>query len=172
MNTSSSHRDDDINEAPDDVESSQASDQEDQDTSTPDESSSPSHTPRDDFNKRALLSDLHKVRSERKSLRSQVEELQAQVSDKEQITEMRDTLQARYDRLESFLLAFGGDISAALDSRSFTKDLFESDKDVAELVDQWHKAHPSHTSSALGANSSGGNDLPSLNDLLRAAQNA
>lgn len=84
--------------------------------------------------------------------------------------EALDTLQARYDRLEAFLQAAGGDISKALDSRSFTRDLFESDKDIATLVKDWNKAHPSTTSTALGAAAAQQQgSKPSQNDLLRAA---
>ena len=85
------------------------------------------------------------------------------------IKEERDTLQSRYDRLEQFLLASGGALSKALDSRSFTKDLFESDKDISELVENWHKSNPSATGSALSGNSQDANS-PSFNDLLRAAR--
>ncbi|WIC89563.1 scaffolding protein [Microbacterium phage GardenB] len=80
-------------------------------------------------------------------------------------------LQTRYDRLEAFLLAAGGPLSKALDSRTFTKDLFESDKDVAELVTQWHKDNPSATAAALGGGSVEGQGKPKHdpNDLIRAA---
>lgn len=84
--------------------------------------------------------------------------------------EALDTLQSRYDRLEAFLQAAGGDISKALDSRSFTRDLFESDKDIADLVKDWNKKHPSTTSTALSAAAAQQQgSKPSQNELLRAA---
>lgn len=63
--------------------------------------------------------------------------------------EALQTLQTRYDRLEAFTQAVG--LGKALDSRTFTKDLFETDKDIATLVKDWNKAHPSATSDALGS---------------------
>ena len=83
------------------------------------------------------------------------------------------TLQTRYDRLEAFLTAAGGDLGRALDSRTFTRDLFETDKDIAALVKDWHKAHPSATSQALGgAGSTGpGSGKTDPNELIRAAWN-
>jgi hypothetical protein len=85
-------------------------------------------------------------------------------------TEAMETLQTRYDRLEAFLQAAGGPLSKALDSRTFTRDLFETDKDIEELVKAFHKANPSATSTALGSGSAapaGGKVDP--NTLLRAA---
>lgn len=84
--------------------------------------------------------------------------------------EALETLQTRYDRLEEFLQEVGGPLSKALDSRTFTRDLFETDKDIAELVKAWHKANPSATSQALGsaaASPAAGKVNP--NDLIRAA---
>lgn len=83
-----------------------------------------------------------------------------------------DTLQTRYDRLEAFLVAAGGPIGKALDSRTFTRDLFETDKDIDDLVRDWHKANPSATSQALGS----GGAAPAegkvdANKLIRAAYN-
>lgn len=83
--------------------------------------------------------------------------------------EAMETLQTRYDRLEEFVLAVG--LGKALDSRTFTKALFESDTDVAQLVKDWHKANPSATSQALGSTAGGqqaeGKRDP--NELLRIA---
>lgn len=96
-------------------------------------------------------------------------QLQAEL-DKRPTTEAVETLQKRYDRLEAFLLGAGGDLAKALDSRTFTRDLFESDKDVETLVKDWNKAHPSATSQALGgAPAPGGAPKSNMNDLLRAA---
>jgi hypothetical protein len=81
-----------------------------------------------------------------------------------------DTLQTRYDRLEAFLIAAGGDLSTALDSRTFTRELFETDTDIAQIVKDWHKAHPSATSKALGSGGAEPADKkPDMNELLRAA---
>lgn len=80
------------------------------------------------------------------------------------------TLQTRYDRLESFLQAAGGDLSKALDSRTFTRDLFETDKSIEDLVKGWHKANPTATTTALTSTSAQpASGKPSMNDLLRAA---
>lgn len=84
--------------------------------------------------------------------------------------EALDTLQTRYDRLEAFLTAAGGPIGKALDSRTFTRDLFESDKDITALVKDWHKANPTTTSQALSSAAGGeGSDKKSPNELLRIA---
>lgn len=84
--------------------------------------------------------------------------------------EALDTLQTRYDRLEGFLQAVGGPLSKALDSRSFTRDLFESDKDIQELVREWNTANPSATSAALSSGGGQTNDgKPNMNDILRSA---
>lgn len=82
--------------------------------------------------------------------------------------EALQTLQTRFDRLEAFAQAVG--IGKALDSRSFTRDLFESDKDIATLVKDWNRANPSPTAQALGGGA--GQSAPGKNDpneLLRAA---
>lgn len=84
--------------------------------------------------------------------------------------EALDTLQTRYDRLEAFATAVG--LGKALDSRTFTRDLFESDKDVADLVKDWNRDHPTATSTALGGTtttSAEGKQDP--NKLIRAAWN-
>ena len=84
-------------------------------------------------------------------------------------TEAMETLQTRYDRLEAFTQAVG--LGKALDSRTFTKDLFESDKDIATLVKEWNRANPTATSQALGAGGAApAGDTPSMNDILRAAR--
>jgi hypothetical protein len=81
-----------------------------------------------------------------------------------------DTLQKRYDRLEAFLQGAGGDLAKALDSRTFTRQLFETEDDVADIVKNWHKNHPSATAQALGgAAAKPGDKKPVQNDLLRAA---
>lgn len=85
-------------------------------------------------------------------------------------SEALETLQTRYDRLEGFLLAAGGPLAKALDSRTFSKDLFETDKDIATLVTEFNRANPSATSTALGSGAAApaaGKMNP--NDLLRIA---
>lgn len=84
--------------------------------------------------------------------------------------EALDTLQTRYDRLEEFLGAVGGPLSKALDSRTFTRDLFETDKNIADLVKDFAKANPTATSTALGsASAEPGKGKQDPNALLRAA---
>ncbi|AXQ52871.1 scaffolding protein [Microbacterium phage Neferthena] len=83
--------------------------------------------------------------------------------------EALDTLQTRYDRLEAFAQAVG--LGKALDSRTFTRDLFESDKDIKTLVQDWNKANPSATSQALSGKAGGaqGQGKVDPNELIRAA---
>ncbi|QKN87768.1 scaffolding protein [Microbacterium phage Nebulous] len=82
--------------------------------------------------------------------------------------EALDTLQKRNDRLEEFVIAVG--LGRALDSRTFTRDLFESDKPVDQLVKDWNKANPSATSQALGGKAGEqSSDKANPNDLIRAA---
>lgn len=121
------------------------------------------------FNKEALLSDLHKERTAKKELRSQVETLQTELESSKSAASQLEGVQAKYDRLEAFLLAAGGPLSKALDSRSFTKDLFESDKDIEELVSTWHKENPSQTSVALGSGAGNVEKSADINALLRSA---
>lgn len=78
-----------------------------------------------------------------------------------------ETLQTRYDRLEAFAQAVG--LGKALDSRTFTRDLFESDKDIKTLVAEWNKSNPSTTSTALGAGAGVTKDKVDPNELLRIA---
>lgn len=81
------------------------------------------------------------------------------------------TLQTRYDRLEAFLQGAGGDLGSALDSRTFTRQLFETDDKIEDIVKAWNKAHPSATSQALAsaAAAPGGNGKVDPNALIRAA---
>lgn len=88
--------------------------------------------------------------------------------DKRPTQEALDTLQTRYDRLEAFAQAVG--IGKALDSRTFTRDLFETDKDIADLVKEWNRANPSATSTALGSKAAAPADKKAdPNALIRAA---
>lgn len=92
------------------------------------------------------------------------EELQARPTQ-----ESVETLQTRYDRLEAFAQAVG--LGRALDSRQFTRDLFESDKDIKDLVKEWNQANPSATAAALSATAGGNNGTkkPDANELIRIA---
>lgn len=119
-----------------------------------------------------LVKTLATQKEELKQLRpsaTKAAELETKVTELTTKAEMADTVQAKYDRLESFLSAIGGPISKALDSKSFTTALFESDTDVAELVTKWHKDNPSATSSALQSGSGQTVSAKDMNALLRQA---
>ncbi|QOP65204.1 scaffolding protein [Microbacterium phage Zayuliv] len=96
----------------------------------------------------SLTSELTEARSQSSKATQLEEEL-----GKRPTTEAMETLQTRYDRLEEFVLAVG--LGKALDSRTFTKDLFETDKDITVLVRDWNKANPSATSTALASTAGG-----------------
>lgn len=84
-------------------------------------------------------------------------------------TEAVATLQNRTHRLEAFLQAVGGPLAKALDSKSFTTALFETDKDIKDIVKEFNAANPTATSTALGAAAAApAKTGPSINDLLRA----
>lgn len=121
------------------------------------------------FNKEALLADLHTERDKRRSLQSQVDSLTTELTEAKAGTEQHQAIQAKYSRLEQFLVAVGGPLSKALDSKSFTHQLFETDTDIKELVADWHKANPTATSGALGGSAAGSQGSVDLNSLLRAA---
>lgn len=93
--------------------------------------------------------------------------------DKRPTPEALTQLQTRYDRLEAFLQQAGGDLGRALDSRTFTRQLFESEDKVEDIVKAWNKAHPSATTQALGGTggSTGGTGKVDPNELIRAAWN-
>lgn len=107
--------------------------------------------------------------AEARAKSAKVSELEEELG-KRPTSEAIETLQTRYDRLEGFLQAVGGPLGKALDSRSFTRDLFETDKDIADLVKSWNQANPSATSTALGsASASPAPGKVDPNVLLRAA---
>lgn len=116
---------------------------------------------------KAKLASVRQELTEARAQAANVTKLQEEL-DKRPTTEALETLQTRYDRLEEFVLAVG--LGKALDSRTFTKQLFESDADVAQLVKDWHKSNPTATSTALGG-SAGGQGTPkhNANELLRIA---
>lgn len=116
---------------------------------------------------KAKLSTANTELAEARSQSAKATQLQEEL-DKRPTTEALTTLQTRYDRLEAFTQAIG--LGKALDSRTFTRDLFETDKPVADLVKEWNKANPTATSRALGSGAGDeGSSKPSINDLLRAA---
>lgn len=118
----------------------------------------------------ALLKDLVKERKSRQALQAKLAELESSQSDLAKQAEALTALQTKYDRLEAFLTAMGGEVSELLDSRKFSASLFDSDTKIEDLVAEWRKAHPSTATKALGAGSaSAEDDKPSMNDLLRAA---
>ncbi len=84
-------------------------------------------------------------------------------------TEALETLQTRYDRLEAFLSKAGGPLAKALDSRTFTQKLFETEDDIDGIVKDWHAANPSETSVALSSQGGTGKQKVSFNEIVRAA---
>lgn len=121
-----------------------------------------------DASKESLLSDLHKERNQRKTLSAQVEQLKAQIAQSTQATEQLTAVQRKYDRLEAFATAIG--LGKALDSKSFTTALFETDEDISEIVKKWNQENPSATSVALGSESAVTADgKTDMNKLIRAA---
>ena len=148
--------------------SGQSTDTDQSQDTTPDPASKPDD--KKDPAKAALLADLHKERKSLKTANTELTTLRTQVAELSPVKDTLDAVQSRYDRLEEFLQAAGGPLSKALDSRTFTKDLFESDKDIQDIVKAWHKANPSATSSALGSGPAApAAKGPNMNDLIRSA---
>lgn len=119
-----------------------------------------------------LVKTLATQKDELKQLRAagtKVTELETQVAELTTKAEAANAIQAKYDRLEAFLTSLGGPVSKALDSRSFSKALFESDTDIKDLVVQWHKDNPSATSSALQSGAGDTGSTKDMNALLRSA---
>lgn len=119
-----------------------------------------------------LVKTLATQKEELKQLRpagAKVAELETKITELTAQAETATAIQAKYDRLESFLSAVGGPLSKALDSKSFTTALFESDTDVAELVTKWHKDNPSATSAALNSGAGSSSSKVDINALLRQA---
>ena len=123
-----------------------------------------------DPQKASILADLHKERKERQTAQGKVTELETKVSELQTKADTVDAIQGKFDRLEAFLQAIPGPLGKALDSRSFTEALFETDKDIDEIVANWNRANPTATSTALGSGAaSPAPKGPSMNDLLRSA---
>jgi len=149
-------------------EESEGQSQDDTSTSTDDKAEKPKPDPA----KQSLLADLNKERKDLKAARTKVTELEATVAELTPKAETVDAIQAKYDRLEAFIQGAGGELGKALDSRTFTRDLFESDKDIKDIVKDWRQANPTATSAALGAGAADpAGKGPGMNDILRAAVN-
>lgn len=119
-----------------------------------------------------LVKTLATQKEELKQLRPagvRVTELEAQVAELTAKVGTVDAVQAKYDRLEAFLTGLGGPIGKALDSKSFSTALFETDADIKDLVTQWHKDNPSATSSALNSGAGKNTTQTDMSTLLRAA---
>ena len=119
-----------------------------------------------------LVKTLATQKEELKQLRpagAKVTELEAKVTELTAKAESATAVQAKYDRLEAFLTGLGGPISKALDSKSFSTSLFETDTDIKDLVAQWHKDNPSATSSALTSGPGSETSTKDMNALLRSA---
>ena len=118
---------------------------------------------------KAYTSTQDQLKQLKSTHQTKVQELETQVNELTTKATDTDKLQARYDRLEAFLTSLGGPLSKALDSKSFSKALFESDTDIKDLVAQWHKDNPSATSSALNSGTGTGATTQDMNELLRKA---
>lgn len=118
---------------------------------------------------KAYTSSQEQLRQLKGTHQTKVQELETQVTELTAKAASAETVQAKYDRLESFLTSLGGPISKALDSKSFSTALFESDTDIKELVAQWHKDNPSATSAALNSSSGPEKSTKDMNALLRSA---
>lgn len=115
------------------------------------------------------IASLNTELSEARAKSAKVTQLEEDLG-KRPTQEALDTLQNRSDRLEAFLQAVGGPLGKALDSRTFTRDLFETDKDIDQLVKDWNKANPTATSSALASGAAApAEGKVDANTLIRAA---
>ena len=122
--------------------------------------------------KASLLKDLAGERSKRKALQARVDKLTAEATSSAELQTTNDALQRRVDRLEAVVLASDGvNLSKALDSRSFTTGLFETDTPVDKLLADWRKANPSAINQALGRQDDNppADPKPSPGELIRAA---
>ena len=118
---------------------------------------------------KAYTSSQEQLKQLKGTHQSRVQELEGQVTDLTAKATSAETVQAKYDRLEAFLSNLGGPLSKALDSKSFSTALFESDTDITELVAQWHKNNPSATSSALNSGGGPTSTASDMNTLFRTA---
>ena len=119
---------------------------------------------------KSSLADLNKERKDNQTSKASLTELTAEVEKLRPVQETLDAVQTRYDRLEEFLQAVGGPLGKALDSKTFTAALFDSDQDIQDILKKWNAANPSATSSALGSSGAAPErKAPSMNELLRSA---
>ena len=132
------------------------------------EKSEPEPTPVD-HNKKALLADLYKERTARKELQSQLSDVTKQLEELTGASEELEALTKKYQRLEQFILGSNTDIGKALDSRTLTQRLFESDDEIDSILQDWHKDNPTTTSRALTGSNDSSPSAPSVGDLLRVA---
>lgn len=123
-----------------------------------------------DHNKRALLADLYKERSARKSLSSQVKELTQRLEELDPLQTELDQIKSRYARLEEFILNSDSSLARALDSRKVTSRLYETDDSIDDILSDWNKSNPTHTSRVLtGSSSQQSSSKPDISELLRIA---
>lgn len=142
--------------------------QEEQEQGT--EGEKPDEKPKPDPRLKTLRADLNKKATELVTTSQERDALKTEVEKLRPVQETLDAVQSRYDRLEAFLTQAGGPLARALDSRTFTQALFESDKDIADIVKEWHRANPTATTTALSS-AAGGDRQGKLspNELLRIA---
>jgi riboflavin biosynthesis pyrimidine reductase len=126
-----------------------------------------------------LVTTLASQKTEIATLKTELTDLRAKAGKASQLEtdlaarptqESFDALTTRNERLEAFLQAIGGPISKALDSKTFTTQLFETDSDIKTIVKEFLANNPTATQAALGAGAAapaGGKIDP--NALLRAA---
>ncbi|QBZ73199.1 scaffolding protein [Microbacterium phage Theresita] len=144
-------------------------DQSQQGTSQED-SNAPKDNDQKDPQKASILADLHKERKDRQTYQAKATELETKVAELTTKAETVDAIQGKFERLEAFLQSIPGPLGKALDSRSFTEALFESDKSIDDILADWNKSNPTATSAALGAGAaSPAPKGPTMNDLLRSA---
>ncbi|QKN87708.1 scaffolding protein [Microbacterium phage Ixel] len=160
-----------ISEAQDQQQESaeETSDQDQQQDQSQEQKPAPKPDDKKDPAKQALLADLAKERKSLKTANARVTELEAQVNDLTPKAETAEALQTRLERLEGFLSSLGGPLARALDSRSFSHKLFETDDDIDEIVKAWKRDNPTATSAALGASPAEPKSKIDPNALLRAA---
>lgn len=139
------------------------------DNGTPEPPAQDTRLPDDHPLVKAYASTQDQLKQLKGTHQSKVQELETQLNDLTTKATGAEELQARYDRLEAFLTSIGGPLSKALDSKTFSKALFESDTDIKDLVSQWHKDNPSATSAALNSSAGAKGPTKDMNELLRKA---
>lgn len=99
------------------------------------------------------------------ALRQELESRPSPESYKE-ITDKAEDLSFRYKRLMELLSHGGSSVGDMIDSKAVYDRLMTTDDDVSEIVQDWHKKHPSRVESALKSGSAP--DNISLNDLFHS----